>query len=51
MFYINRMIEGGNTGRGRGPLLSFPSGAPKKNRFVILTEAGLDYLEDLSIGE
>jgi len=49
--YINRMIEGGTTGRGRGPLLSFPSGAPEKNRFVILTEAGLDYLEDLSIGE
>ena len=49
--YINRMIEGGTTGRGRGPLLTFPSGAPEKNRFVILTEAGLDYLEDLSIGE
>ena len=49
--YINRMIEGGTAGRGRGPLLSFPSGAPEKNRFVILTEAGLDYLEDLSIGE
>ena len=46
-----RQIEGGTAGRGRGPLLSFPSGAPEKNRFVILTEAGLDYLEDLSIGE
>lgn len=49
--YINRMIEGGTTERGRGPLLGFPSGSPEKNRFVILTEAGLDYLEDLSIGE
>tara|TARA_B100000902_G_scaffold398222_1_gene464259 strand:+ start:229 stop:792 length:564 start_codon:yes stop_codon:yes gene_type:complete len=49
--YINRMIEGGATERGRGPLLRFPSDAPDKNRFVVLTSEGLDYLEDLSIGE
>lgn len=49
--YINRMIEGGTTGRGKGPLLTYPTGSEKKNRFVVLTDAGLDYLEDLSIGE
>ena len=49
--YINRMIEGGTTGRGKGPLLTYPMGSEKKNRFVVLTDAGLDYLEDLSIGE
>jgi len=49
--YINRMIEGGTTGRGKGPLLTYPANSEEKNRFVILTDAGLDYLEDLSIGE
>lgn len=49
--YINRMIEGGTTGRGNGPLLTYPANSAEKNRFVILTDAGLDYLEDLSIGE
>ncbi len=39
--YINRMIE--------GDLLTYPDGSPKKNRFVVLTDAGLDHLEDLSI--
>jgi hypothetical protein len=45
------MIEGGATGRGKGPLLTYPANSEEKNRFVILTDAGLDYLEDLSIGE
>ena len=49
--YINRMIEGGTTERGKGPLLTYPVNSAEKNRFVILTDAGLDYLEDLSIGE
>ncbi len=39
--YINRMIE--------GEMLSYPPGSPKKNRFVVLTDGGLDHLEDLSM--
>ena len=39
--YINRMIE--------GDMLSYPSGSPKKNRLVVLTDVGLDHLEDLSM--
>jgi len=39
--YINRMIE--------GDLLTYPSGSQEKNRFVVLTDAGLDHLEDLSM--
>ena len=41
--YINRMMEGG------GALLEYPSDQPEKNRFVVLTDAGLDHLEKMSL--
>ena len=44
--YINRMLED-SASRGRPALLTFPPGTDK-NRFVILTDAGRDYLERLS---
>jgi len=44
--YINRMLEDSSS-RGRPALLTFPPGTDK-NRFVILTDAGRDYLERLS---
>ena len=44
--YINRMLED-SSARGRPALLTFPPGTDK-NRFVILTDAGRDYLERLS---
>ena len=44
--YINRMLEDSSS-RGRPALLTFPSGTDK-NRYVILTDAGRDYLERLS---
>ena len=44
--YINRMLEY-SVERGRPPLLAYPVGM-EKNRFVVLTDAGRDYLERLS---
>ena len=44
--YINRMLDDSSS-RGRPALLTLPSGTDK-NRFVILTDAGRDYLERLS---
>jgi len=41
--YINRMLESGSA------LLEYPSDQPAKNRFVILTDAGLDHLEKMSL--
>ena len=41
--YINRMLESGSA------LLEYPSDQPTKNRFVILTDAGLDHLEKMSL--
>ncbi len=44
--YMNRMIEGGS-GMGKSPLLTYPPGTDK-NRYAILTDAGIDHLERLS---
>jgi hypothetical protein len=41
--YINRMLEGGKA------LLEYPGNQPEKNRFVVLTDAGLDHLENMSL--
>ena len=46
--YINRMLEGGVSGKKQEPLLEYPAGMPKKNRYVVLTDAGRNYLERLS---
>ena len=46
--YINRMLEGGVSGKKQDPLLEYPAGMPKKNRYVVLTDAGRDYMERLS---
>jgi hypothetical protein len=46
--YINRMLEGGASGKKQEPLLEYPTGMPKKNRYVVLTDAGRNYLERLS---
>ena len=46
--YINRMLEGGVTGKKQDPFLEYPKGMPKKNRYVVLTDAGRDYLESLT---
>ena len=45
--YINRMLEGGVTGKTR-TILEYPAGLPKKNRYVVLTDAGRHYLESLT---
>ncbi len=44
--YINRMLDD-SSARGKPALLVYPAGM-EKNRFVILTDAGRDYLERLS---
>ena len=41
--YINRMLDGSS------PLLEYPEGKERKNRFVILTGNGVDYLENMSL--
>ena len=41
--YINRMLE------GEKALLEYPGNQPEKNRFVVLTDAGLDHLENMSL--
>ena len=41
--YINRMLEGSS------PLLEYPEGKASKNRFVVLTDDGVDYLENMSL--
>ena len=46
--YINRMLEGGVTGKKQEPFLEYPTGMPKKNRYVVLTDAGRNYLESLT---
>ena len=46
--YINRMLEGGVSGKKIEPFLEYPTGMPKKNRYVILTDAGRNYLESLT---
>ena len=45
--YIGRMLEGGT--RGVGPFLEFPRRRPRKNGYVVLTEAGRDHLDKLSL--
>ena len=44
--YINRMLKGGS---GQTPMLEYHKDMPEKNRYVVLTEAGLDHLEKLSL--
>tara|TARA_B100000745_G_scaffold105119_1_gene67196 strand:+ start:333 stop:602 length:270 start_codon:yes stop_codon:yes gene_type:complete len=44
--YINRMLKGGS---GQTPMLEYRKDMPEKNRYVVLTEAGLDHLEKLSL--
>jgi len=46
--YINRMLEGGVSGKKQEPFLEYPIGMPKKNRYVVLTDAGRNYLESLT---
>ena len=41
--YINRMLE------GEKALLEYPGDQQEKNRFVVLTDAGLDHLEKMSL--
>ena len=45
--YIGRMLEGGPG--GVGSFLEYPRRKPKKNSFVVLTEAGRDHLDKLSL--
>jgi hypothetical protein len=40
------MLKGGS---GQTPMLEYPKDMPEKNRYVVLTEAGLDHLEKLSL--
>ena len=42
------MLEGGVSGKKQDPLLEYPAGMPKKNRYVVLTNAGRNYLERMS---
>ncbi|MED5158772.1 MAG: hypothetical protein VYD62_00970, partial [Candidatus Thermoplasmatota archaeon] len=44
--YINRMLKGGS---GQMPMLEYRKDKPEKNRYVVLTETGLDHLEKLSL--
>jgi hypothetical protein len=46
---INRMLEGGSPGRQSAPFLEHPRRRPRKNSHVILTEAGRDHLDLLSL--
>ena len=41
--YINRMLDGSS------PLLEYPEGKNRKNRFVVLTNDGVDHLESMSL--
>jgi len=45
--YIGRMLEGGPG--GVGSFLEYPRRRPRKNSFVVLTEAGRDHLDKLSL--
>lgn len=45
--YIGRMLEGGQ--RGFGSFLEYPRRRPRKNAYVVLTEAGRDHLDKLSL--
>jgi len=44
--YISRMLEGGSD---QSPMLEYPKDMPEKNRYVVLTDAGIDYLEKMSL--
>ena len=46
---INRMLKGGSPGGHGAPLLEHPRRRPRKNGYVILTEAGRDRLDRLSL--
>jgi hypothetical protein len=46
--YISRMLEGG-FGGGRFPFLEYPRRRPRKYGYVVLTEAGRDHLDLLSL--
>ena len=45
--YIGRMFEGGSG--GVGSFLEYPRRRPRKNSYVVLTEAGRDHLDKLSL--
>ncbi|MBR80077.1 MAG: hypothetical protein CMA88_04775 [Euryarchaeota archaeon] len=45
--YIGRMLEGGPG--DSGPFLEYPRRRPRKNGYVVLTEAGRDHLDKLSL--
>ena len=45
--YIGRMLESGPG--GSGSFLEYPRRRPRKNAFVVLTEAGRDHLDQLSL--
>jgi len=36
-------------GSGQTPMLEYRKDKPEKNRYVVLTETGLDHLEKLSL--
>lgn len=44
--YISRMLEGGSD---QSPMLEYPKDMPEKNRYVVLTDAGIDHLEKMSL--
>ncbi len=46
--YISRMLQGNPTSGGT-PLLEFPRRRPRRNGYVVLTEAGRDHLDRLSL--
>ena len=46
--YISRMLQGNPTSGG-APLLEFPRRRPRRNGYVVLTEAGRDHLDRLSL--
>ncbi|MBJ16666.1 MAG: hypothetical protein CMB66_00210 [Euryarchaeota archaeon] len=46
--YISRMLERGSG--GSAPFLEYPRRKPRKNGYVVLTEAGRDHLDKLSLG-
>jgi len=46
--YISRMLEG-SSGSSGTPLLEFPRRRPRRNGYVVLTEAGRDHLDQLSL--
>jgi len=47
--YISRMLEGSSPGGHGTPFLEHPRRRPRKNGYVVLTDAGRDHLDHLSL--